>query len=157
MGGGVFMVVTCDNAYSQHILSTKGCLSSSDGKCSLIYRPYHLCGVEAATSILCAGLLGVATGPIHYRQRFDIAQTAACDLAAGEKMGNDHDPRLKTVMIPMSPIEAGGPIPAHMLSGLRLNRDVKAGTVITYGMVDRPTDSLLWNLRAKQDKIYSDS
>ena len=72
-------------------------------------------------------------------------------------MGNDHDLRLKTIMIPMSPIAAGGPIPAHMLSGLRLNRDGKAGTVITYDMVDRPTDSLLWNLRAKQDKIYSNT
>jgi predicted homoserine dehydrogenase-like protein len=151
MGGGVFMVVHCRSEYSQHILATKGCLSNERGSVSLIYRPYHLCGVEAPTTLLCAGLLGIATGPRNYRPLYDIVQTAAVDLKAGETMGNDHDIRLRTTMIPMSPIEKRGPIPAHMLSGKKLNRDVAAGTTITYDMIDVPSGSALWALRAMQD------
>ncbi len=155
MGGGVFMVVRCENAYSQHILATKGCLSSQDGRVSLVYRPYHLCGVEASTSLLAAGCLGVATGPLAYGQHFDIVQTAAVGLKAGEVMGNDHDLRLKANILPMSPIAGRGPIPAHMLNGRALKRDVAAGTTITYDMIDAPADSILWRLRAEQDRLFA--
>lgn len=153
MGGGVYLIARSENAYSQHILATKGCLSNRDGSISLIYRPYHLCGVEASTSLLCAGLAGISTGLRDYAQRFDIVQTALADLKAGDVMGNDHDVRLKTTMVPMSPVAARGPIPAHMLSGRALNRDVAAGTVITYDMIDAPAGSVLWRLRAEQDRL----
>lgn len=153
MGGGVYLIARSENAYSQHILATKGCLSNRDGSISLIYRPYHLCGVEASTSLLCAGLAGISTGLRDYAQRFDIVQTALADLKAGDVMGNDHDVRLKTTMVPMSPVAARGPIPAHMLSGRALNRDVAAGTVITYDMIDAPADSVLWRLRKEQDRL----
>ena len=72
LGGGVFLVVHAENAYSQMILATKGCHSNADGQMSLIYRPYHLCGLEAPTTMLTMGLLGTHTGSREYEQRFDI-------------------------------------------------------------------------------------
>ncbi|RGY97828.1 flagellar biosynthesis protein FlgA [Clostridium sp. AM58-1XD] len=151
MGGGVFMVVRCENEYSQMIISTKGCLSNSDGSVSLIYRPYHLCGVEAPTTLLCAGLLEVATGSRRYFQDYDLVQTADTDLSAGEILGNDHDRKLKAKIIPASLVGAENPVPAHMLSGKRLIRDVKKGEMITYEMIEEPEQSVLWALRKKQD------
>lgn len=153
MGGGVFMVVRCENAYSQMILATKGCLSNTDGSVALVYRPYHLCGVEAPTTLLCAGLLGVATGPREYAQIYDMIQTAACDLKAGDILGNDHDKKLKATIVPASPVAPGNPAPAHMLSGKRLLRDVKAGETITFEMIEEPEGSVLWELRRMQDKM----
>lgn len=50
MGGGVFLVVRCDNAYSNYILTTKGQIPNYDRSTAVIYRPYHLCGVETSTS-----------------------------------------------------------------------------------------------------------
>jgi predicted homoserine dehydrogenase-like protein len=151
MGGGVFVVVSCKNSYSQMILNTKGCLANAGGTAALIYRPYHLCGVEAPTTLLCAGLLGIATGPLAYRQDYDIVQEALEDLRAGDIMGNDHDPRLLTRMVKASPISGNGPMPAHLLNGRKLLQDAPKGTVITYGMVERPRDSVLWRLRERQD------
>ena len=154
LGGGVFLVVSCANGYSQMILNTKGCISNDTGSCALIYRPYHLCGVEAPSTLLTAGLLGIATGSREYRQSYDIVQEAKTDLKAGDVMGNDHDPRLLTRMVPASPIAAGGPVPAHLLNGRALLRDVPAGTVITYGMIENPgDDSTLWSLRKMQDTM----
>jgi len=44
------------------------------------------------------------------------------------------------------------PIPFYLAGNKKLKVDVPAGTVLTYGMVDRPSDSVLWNLREQQDK-----
>lgn len=153
LGGGVFMVVNCENEYSQMILATKGCLSNTSGSTALIYRPYHLCGVEAPTTIMCAGLLGVATGPREYKQSYDIVQVAAVDLKAGDVMGSDHDKRMITNMVPASLIKLGGGVPAHMLNGRKLIKDVPKGTLITYEMIEIPQDSVLWELRKMQDEL----
>lgn len=153
LGGGVFIVVTCENKYSQRILATKGCLSNKSGSISLVYRPYHLCGIEAPTTISCAGLLNVATGPREYKQLYDIVQVAAVDLKAGDVMGGDHDKRMITNMVTVSPINMGGGIPTHMLNGMKLTKDVTRGTLITYDMIEKPRNSVLWKLRKMQDEL----
>jgi predicted homoserine dehydrogenase-like protein len=46
------------------------------------------------------------------------------------------------------------PIPAHLLNGNKLKADVKAGTVITYDMVEKPENSVLWDLRQKLEEYF---
>ena len=149
LGGGVFVTVHCENAYSQMILATKGCLSDPEGEVSLIYQPWHLCGVEALTTVLRIaegkGLLP-ETG---YCQRYDIVQEAAVDLKAGETLGNDHDVRLLTHIVPAQPVSPESLMPAHMLSGRKLLRDVPRGRMIRYEDVDLPADSILLQLRQR--------
>ena len=96
----------------------------------------------------------VRTATAHAQKRSDaIVQEAKEDLKAGDRMGSDHDPRLLTHMVPVSPVDGRGPIPAHMLNGKTLNCDVPKGTIITYDMVDEPEGSVLWDLRRRQDKM----
>ncbi|MGI6034172.1 MAG: NAD(P)H-dependent oxidoreductase [Limnochordia bacterium] len=154
MGGGVYLVVSCKTEYSQMILTTKGQIPNSLGSAALIYRPYHLCGVETPISILCAGLLGISTGSDVYEPRFDMVQKAARDFKAGEILGDDHDPDLKASLIPAQRLGGSSPLPAHMLNGNRLKCDVSAGTVFTCDMVVEPSDSVLWQLRRKQDEVF---
>lgn len=153
LGGGVFLNVTCENDYSAYIMATKGCLSSDDGKISLIYRPYHLCGVEAGTTLVTCGMCHLSTGSVEYEQRFDMVQEAAEDLKAGDCMGNDHDIRMRTYIIPATHMKDDQPIPAHLLNGRRLICDVPKGTMITYGMVEKPENSILWKLRKEQEMM----
>jgi predicted homoserine dehydrogenase-like protein len=84
LGGGVFLVVRCDNAYSNHVLTTKGQIANYDDTAAVIYRPYHLCGVETSSTILVAGLLGLDTGSDDFLPRYDLVKVAARDIAAGE-------------------------------------------------------------------------
>lgn len=154
LGGGVYIVVSCENDYSRMILATKGLISNSSGKSAVIIRPHHLCGVETSTSIICAGLLGVSTGSNDYLPSNDIVQTSNKDLKAGYVFGDDHDPNLKTTILPAKPMAPSAPAPAHMLQFRKLLRDVPAGTLITYDMVERPESSPMWDLREKQDAMF---
>jgi predicted homoserine dehydrogenase-like protein len=154
MGGGVFMVVRCDNAYSNYILTTKGQIPNYDKSTAVIYRPYHLCGVETSSSLLVAGLLGLDTGSLDYKPRFDLVKKAARDIKAGEVFGNDHDYKMRAMIMPASTKDDNNPIPGHMLDGNKAKVDIKKGTLITYGMVEAPENSTLWELRQQQDDVF---
>jgi predicted homoserine dehydrogenase-like protein len=154
LGGGVWIVVRADNAYSNHIMTTKGQIANADGTATVIYRPYHLCGVETSTSLLVAGLLGLDTGADDYRPRLDLVKVANRDIAAGEVFGNDHSPQLVARIVPAAPIGPGNPAAAHLLTGNRAARDIPQGTLITYDLVERPAASTLWSLREAQDRRF---
>lgn len=154
LGGGVFIVVSAPNEYSQMILTSKGCISNRNASAALIYRPYHLCGVETSTSFLCAGMLGLTTGSETYRPRYDLVRIANRDMKAGDKPGNDHDTAFRSVIVAANPLEDEAPVPANMLNGNPLLYDVPAGTVINCGMVKKPKNSVLWQLRQQQDKLF---
>ncbi|MDQ0253261.1 putative homoserine dehydrogenase-like protein [Evansella vedderi] len=157
MGGGVFLVVRCDNAYSNYILTTKGQIPNYDRSTAVIYRPYHLCGVETSTSIATAGLLNMDTGSLDYRPRYDLVKKAARDIKAGEVLGNDHDYSLEAMMVPAVTMEDENPIPGHIMNGNKAKVDIKAGEWITYAMVERPENSTLWELRELQDEKFLSS
>jgi predicted homoserine dehydrogenase-like protein len=154
LGGGVFLVVRCDNAYSNHVLVTKGQIPNYDETAAVIYRPYHLCGVETSTSLLMAGLLGIDTGSDDYLPRYDLVKVAARDIKAGEIFGNDHSPMMTARIIPAVKVEAGNPACAHLLTGNRATVDIPAGTLLTYDMVEEPQGSALWAMRRLQDDTF---
>ncbi len=154
MGGGVYMIVRCDNAYSNYILTTKGQIANYDGTASVIYRPYHLCGVETSTTILSAGLLGMDTGTLEYKPEYDLVKRAVQDIKAGEVLGNDHDLRLKASILPATVYGAGNAVPAHMITGNTAVRDIKAGETITYDMIEDRSQTVLWQLRLEQEKLF---
>jgi predicted homoserine dehydrogenase-like protein len=165
MGGGVFIVVACENDYSRRTLTHKGLIPNSRGTTMLIYRPHHLCGVETPMSALCAGLLKVPTGATELKPRFDVIARTTRDLKAGEPAGYELDfsdlprlwaylGRLKASMCPAQPVGPGQPLPLFMAHEARLTVDAPAGTTITADMVTRPADSRLWALREEQDKLF---
>jgi predicted homoserine dehydrogenase-like protein len=155
MGGGVYMIVRCDNAYSNYILTTKGQIPNYDKSAVVIYRPYHLCGVETSSTLLCQGLLNIDTGARDYLPSFDFVKAAARDIKKGEKLGNDHDTRMKAFMVPSTKKAAGSAVPAHLITGNAAKVDIRKGETITYSMIEEPAASVLWDLRAKQEKMFA--
>ena len=154
LGGGVFIVVSCENDYSRMILTTKGLIPNSRGSAAVIYRPYHLCGVETPISILSAALLNVPTGAATVQPYVDLVAKSTRQLKAGTILGGDHSPDIDAAILPASPVANGNPLPLHLLDGVRLSKDVVAGTLITQEMVKPPLDSLLWSLRRQQDAHF---
>ena len=155
MGGGVFIVVACTNDYSREILFGKGLVPNHRRSAGLIYRPYHLCGVETPISILCAGLLGVPTGTNDYLPRYDLVARAARDLNKGEIIENTGDAlTFEPLMLPAQPIRDGSPLPTEMIKGNQLNVDVATGSIINSDMVAPPDESILWSLRRQQDEQF---
>jgi predicted homoserine dehydrogenase-like protein len=154
LGGGVFIVVSCENDYSRMILTTKGLIPNSRGSAAVIYRPYHLCGVETPISILSAALLNVPTGAATVQPYVDLVAKSTRQLKAGTILGGDHSPDIDAAILPASPVANGNPLPLHLLDGVRLSRDVEANMLITQEMVNTPSDSLLWSLRRQQDAHF---
>ena len=149
-GGGVAIVVTAATEYSRYILSTKGCISNAKGTTALVYRPYHLCGVETPMSILVAGLLGLPTGTSDYKPRFDVI----AEVVKGKKAGETLDyPDVRALIRPAGAVDAGAPLSLHLALWTPLAVDVAPGTVITQRHVTPPADSRLWDLRREQDRV----
>ena len=154
LGGGVFIVVSCENDCSRTILTTKGLIPNSRGSTAVIYRPYHLCGVETPISILSAALLNVPTGAATVKPHVDLVAKSNCELKAGTILGGGHSDDTDAAILPASLIAKGNPLPFYLLTGNHLSRDVAAETLITQEMVDPPADSLLWSLRQQQDAHF---
>jgi len=64
-------------------------LSNARGSVSLVYRPYHLCGIEATRSILQAGLYNLPAGTDEYLPRFDVIARARRQIKPGEIVRQD--------------------------------------------------------------------
>lgn len=155
MGGGVFIVVACANDYSRGILFGKGLVPNHRRSVGLIYRPYHLCGVETPISILCAGLLNVPTGTADYLPRFDLVARAERDLKAGEIIEDTNDAKaMKALIKTAQPVCDEAALPMQMIEGNPLAVDVKKGRIITGNMVVPPSESVLWSLRSQQEEQF---
>ncbi len=154
LGGGVFAVVSCANDYSRMILTTKGLIPNSRDSAALIFRPYHLCGVETPISLLVAGKLGVPTGALEYLPRVDIVARTRVDLAAGEVLTTDHDTRMDYLLWPAAAVRDGAPLPFQMARGHRLRAAIPAGSILRREMVEVPADSALWTLRGEMDRAF---
>ena len=154
LGGGVFIVVSCENDYSRMILTTKGLIPNSRGSTALIYRPYHLCGVETPISLLSTALLNIPTGAATVQPHVDLVAKSNCELKAGTILGDGHSSDIDAAILPASAIAGGNPLPLYLLTGNRLGRNLAADTLITAEIVAPPSDSLLWSLRRQQDAHF---
>jgi predicted homoserine dehydrogenase-like protein len=154
--GGIYIVVRCDNQYVRTYLQKKGHIFNHNGSCLALIRPYHLLGAETPISVLCAGLLNIPTGGTDYKPRVDLVGQTVTELRAGSNVEIHHvrgSKILEALIVPSSPISDDTPIPFYLAAGKKLKVDVPAGTILTYGMVERPSDSILWDLREQQDKV----
>ncbi len=157
-GGGVFLVFGCKNDDTWKFMRAKGLIVNRRGTCGIVYRPYHLLGVETPISILCAGLLNLSTGSLQYKPRLDLIAKTRIDLKAGSRIPLDHGDVADTFeysIVPASPIDSGNPIPFYMAAGNQIAVDVPAGTTITCDMIAEPEDSRLWELRRQQDRRFT--
>jgi predicted homoserine dehydrogenase-like protein len=157
MAGGVFVVVRCYDAESWTLLRRKGHLVSRDGLYATLFLPYHLLGVETATSVLSAALLGLPTGGGAPKPRVEVGIQATRPLLAGERLSMDrHHAIAETtpLFIPPAPISPDTAIPFYMAANARLTTHVEAGTILTYAMVEEAANSTLWALKREQDHRF---
>lgn len=156
MGGGVFVVVACANEDSFRVLRQKGRLpANARGTAALIYRPYHLCGVEATLSVVHAGLSGAPVGAAShgYRPRYTVIGRASRAMSPGEivQLADMNGGLQRT-----RPVGDESPIPSSMALGRPLATAVSEGDLITARHVVPPSYSCLWRLRAEQDECFSE-
>lgn len=156
--GGVFVIVRCTDRESWDMLAEKGHVVSRSGATAMLYLPRHLLGLEAATSILEAALLGASSGGLEPRPHLDLVARATQDLPAGGvlAMGGHHHTIEGTVgeLVPAAPLEPEAPAPFYLAANRRLVRPVAQGALIVMADLDLTPDSELLALRRSQDAAF---
>ena len=158
--GGVFVIVKCRELETWRLLKSKGHLVNHAGSRAMIFRPYHLLGVETATSVLTASHLKLSTGGTDPKPRVDVGARAIRALQPGYCLTLGHDHAIAGVMpeiLPAKKMASDNPIPYYMAAGNRLKHIVEAGELLTYGMIEHDPKSCLWKLRREQDELFSTS
>jgi predicted homoserine dehydrogenase-like protein len=157
MAGGVFVVVKCREPETWRFLKDKGHLVNRAGTHAMIFRPYHLLGVEIATSILAAKCLKLSTGGDDVKPLVDVGIRATRTLPAGYSLTMQSDHSIAGVVPEMRPagaIGAESAVPYYLAAGNRLNCEVAAGGLLTCGMIEHAPKSELWELKREQDRLF---
>ncbi len=156
--GGVFVVVRCDDRATWTMLEEKGHVLGRSGATALLWLPRHLLGLEAATSVLEAALLGRSSGADEPQPNLDLAARAMTDIPAGTILtayGHHHSiENVSGVLVAGAPIAAEAPIPFYLAANRRLTRRVNEGATILCGDIELDDRSELLALRRQQDAAF---
>ena len=140
LGGGVFVVVACDDPETWEVLRGKGHVVSRDCKRACIYRPYHLLGFETPLTIIGAALAGVPVGdPGPGAPSTLVAALASRDFKAGETLAlGGHHHTVDGLEARLLELDASTATvaPFYLVAGKTLTADVRAGTTLRPGDVD---------------------
>jgi predicted homoserine dehydrogenase-like protein len=153
LGGGIFIVVSTDNPTAQHVIKHKGFLHNSDGSHALLYRPYHFVGIETPVSIIKAVLYGEPTGAPLPSPVADVITIAKKDLQPGELLDGIGGKTVRGVVEKIDIAKKQRILPLGLAEGVRVDRLIPKGTVITYDMLTAEGDSFIWKLRRQQDTV----
>ena len=156
--GGVYVVVEWADAKTGALFRGKGIPVCSNDRYGLVYNPSHLLGVEAPITIMAAARLNHSVVDERYRPVVDLTARAMRDLPAGHRLeivGTRHAvPDLEPGLTPAMSVSGGNPLPYYMAVNRTLTRAVRKGDAITAECVAAPGSSVLWSLRAEQDRSF---
>jgi predicted homoserine dehydrogenase-like protein len=150
---GIFIVVRTDHARIAADLAFYGLKPGPEGTTAAHYRPYHLCGIEAPLSIAEAGLYGRPTGAPIGAPVADVIAVAKKDLRAGDTLDGSGGRTVYGLIEQVDIARGENLLPLTMTNGVRVICDIHADQPITYDMIERPANALLWELRAEQDRM----
>jgi predicted homoserine dehydrogenase-like protein len=157
-GGGVFIVVECQDQPTWRMLMKKGHPCSRSNRCAMLYHPSHLLGVEAPISVLLAARRGLPTGGARPRPVCELVGRAARDLPAGSvlEMGGHHHTieGVEAELVDAAPMRPGSPAPFYLIANRPLSKPVPAGSLIPTEAVELDPHSVLADLRRAQDERF---
>jgi predicted homoserine dehydrogenase-like protein len=144
---GVFVVVSSANPHILQALRAKGVPMSADGSRGLLWRPFHLVGVETPFSVAQAVLFGTGTATPLSAPTVEVVAVAKGALPAGTALAGMGD-NLTRGVAEREPVAATQRLlPLGLASGVRLRRPVRAGAALTYDDLEAPGDTPCWRLR----------
>jgi predicted homoserine dehydrogenase-like protein len=121
--GGVFAVAYCDNAYQRSMLST---LKMGDGPYYVLYRPYHLCHVEAMSTVKRAAQ-GIPLLQPEHGFRTNVFAYAKIDLRAGDRLDGVGGYCCYGLIENCEPAPASPGLPLCLSDALVMTRDRRPG------------------------------
>jgi predicted homoserine dehydrogenase-like protein len=128
---GVYVAFAADSDYVRRCFKEYGLVTDDTGNYSAMYKPYHLIGLELGISVASAGLRREATGCAS-DFRGDVVAVAKRDLRAGETLDGEGGYTVYGRLMPARDSLACGGLPIGLAHGVRLQRTVSRGSVVTW-------------------------
>ena len=147
---GVWVVLATDSPILREDLPFFELPASPHSGNAVLYRPYHLPGVETPRSIAEAALLGIATATPQPQPTADVIAHAKRDLRSGEKLDGSGGRTVYGLIERAEVARSGRYLPLGLASNVVLQRTVRADQALTYGDV-MAGDTPAWRLRSQQD------
>ncbi|WP_112322082.1 NAD(P)H-dependent oxidoreductase [Oceanibium sediminis] len=144
---GVFCIGHEEREMQTHWLSL---YKLGDGPFYTFYTPYHLCHLEAPTTVARAALFNDATCAPDAGHVVDVIAVAKQDLNAGDTLDGIGWYMTYGVCENADTVKAEGLLPMGLAEGCRLKRDVPKDRALTYDDIELPPDRLADQLRREQ-------
>jgi len=135
---GVYVVFEAPNDYAASCFKQYGLPTDSTGQFAAMYKPFHLIGLELSISVLSAALRKEPTGQSR-AMRGTVASIAKRNLISGDVLDGEGGYSVWGKALPLG--IAQNALPIGLADGVRLKRNVSAGSLITMEDVELGTDS----------------
>jgi len=146
---GVFVIIRTDAPYINHEMSY---LAMGPGPYFALYRPFHLASIEAPLSIARAVLDREAS---LYAPSFqaEVVSMAKKDLNPGDVIDGIGGFTIRGYADIALDAKADNLVPIGLMQNAVIKRAIKVGQFISYDDVNLDEDSLIVQLRRKQDSL----
>ena len=145
---GVWAVVTSDDRHVREDMRIHGTRVSRDDQRMVLFREYHLCGVETPLCIAQAALLGASSGLPLEAPTSEVLAYAKRDLQPGDTLDGSGGRLVYGLIDRAETLKAEGVLPLGLAYGARVSEAVAADQPIPAGSVKVNEESFVAKLRA---------
>ncbi|MCH8092063.1 MAG: flagellar biosynthesis protein FlgA [Proteobacteria bacterium] len=145
---GVYVAIEAPGDYARRCFVEYGLATDASGRYSVMYRPYHLIGLELGISVASAALRGEATGaPRDFHA--DVVAIAKRDLKAGEALDGEGGGTVWGKLMPATDALGLGGLPIGLAHHVSLRNDIPAGDPLRWADVE--IDETLEAVRVRRE------
>ena len=148
---GVYLTVTTDSARLRDSLIQR---DMGTGPYYTLFRPFHLCSIEIPLTAAQTVIYGESSGHPMKKLTSECIAVAKKDMKPGEVLDGIGGFCYRVIIEKAEISAAEGCLPAGLAKGCIVKKNIAKGDVITRDMVEINDDSVIWQLRHEQDKMF---
>lgn len=151
---GVWVCVEAPNDYIKRCFKEYQVVTDPTGRNMVLYRKWHLIGLELGISVASIGIRSEATGvPKHFNA--DVIATAKRDLKAGEMLDGEGGYTVFGKLFPAKKSLQLGSVPLGLAHNLRLKRPVAKDQSLTWEDVEVDETLTAYRVRREMETMFS--
>lgn len=150
---GVWVCIEGETEYIRRCFQEYGVKTDSTGRYSVIFRRWHLIGLEVGISVASAALRGEATGAAVCFNA-DVVATAKRDLKVGEMLDGEGGYTVYGNIQPAKKSVGRGCLPLGLASHLKVIRPVAKGAFVTWNDVERDAGLPAYKIRKEMEDLF---
>ena len=151
---GVWVTVEAETDYIKNCFEEYMLQTDPSGRYSVMYKRWHLIGLEVGMSVASVGLRKEPTGcPIGFHA--DVIATAKRDLKPGEMLDGEGGYTVYGKLFPSEKSTSLGSLPLGLAHNVKLLKPIKAGQSLTYADVQMDESLTAVKLRREMERLFA--